>query len=215
MSISLKVVIEEAKNGTYFDLTDTTGAYNVVDNTTGWGAPNEATTTVESIVVSVQLVGDSAPWYFTFSITSGTIDSLFKTDLDGVETEITPFYPTTFDSSFSFRFLASYFGLEKFEDGFNEIRYTVNGTADATPYTYFAFDNGGSFFIADLVCCKNSKLSKKALLSGCGCGDIDELLNLDLYIQSITASATCNKINAANQAFVLASNICDGGCKSC
>lgn len=216
MGLVTAILNTEVSNATYFDLADTTGDYNSVTNTTGWGGANTPTTAVTSIVIAVILPGGTLTTYFTFVVASGTISSLTRTNTDGTSTVMTPFSPTTFDNSFVFRLYATYFGLTSFEDGFYTISYTVSGTYLTVSFTHIATHDGSSFFVANLICCKNTKLSKAAIKGGCGCVDSAKLLNLDLYIKGIISSANCGKINAANQSLTLAQNICnDEGCSSC
>lgn len=216
MALVLKSLLTEAKDSTFFDLANTTGLFNSITNTGGFNGSNVTIASVTAMTISVMEFGATAPTLFVFTVASGTITGLNKTDVNGVTTAISPFSPTTFDENFVFRVYASYFGLTTFTDGANVIRWTVNGIFTSTAYTYYVVSGGDSFFIAQARCCINSELAILAQKGGCkGCGKESELLQGDLYLKSAVASAECGKLLAAANALLMAQDICTGGCGGC
>jgi hypothetical protein len=135
---------------------------------------------------------------FTFTVATGIITAVTKTDRQGYITSITPFTPTVFDYTFSFRVYASYFGYTAFRDGNWTVTYTIT---NINPTVYSTTTGGSSFFLSQARCAIDNLMAKYASkANGTGYEDYKKIINGDVYLRGARVSSDCGKINAANNA---------------
>jgi hypothetical protein len=204
MALELKISVTTGSGNFLFS--ETTGAYNVSTNPTGWGAPNEqlAWATTDNIQVykpdSVTLLPGTTP--VTLSNPAGLPTATIPNSLTISPQQI------------------GYATGESLPDGIYQFVYTVdvnNPVSGKITYTITQY----VLIYAGVQCCAG-KLAVKAASSGCGCsggcgGCGDDASNFEkvmLMIEAAKYSIQCGSITSAAKAIVHAQEICNG-CQSC
>lgn len=206
MALELKISVTTGSGNFLFS--ETTGAYNVSTNPTGWGAPNDILANVStwSIAIykpdSVTLLPGTTP--VTLSNPAGLPTATIPNSLTISPQQI------------------GYATGESLPDGIYQFVYTVDvvigGPAPIdNTYTITQY----VLIYAGVQCCAG-KLAVKAASSGCGCsggcgGCGDDASNFEkvmLMIEAAKYSIQCGSITSAAKAIVHAQEICNG-CQSC
>lgn len=192
LETSINVCIKNACTTIVFK--ETTGAYNVTTNATGWGSPNEVLSNATAAVLTV--IDPSNVSYTINLFTTGD----FPTDNPDFEYEIP---------------LASLGGRTVIEDGYWQFIYTV--TASATKY----IATKTAIFTCNSACCVNkllllidedpndtsktnlkrianyqkAKLYLDIIKHYAYCGSLDKFTNLKLILDKLCSNSSCNSCN--------------------
>jgi hypothetical protein len=171
-------------------LNETTGAYDVTLNDTGWGAPNP-------------LVSDPTTWSIIVTLPDETIVTI--TDPVGLPTA---------DDALEYEITLSALGLTSstIPDGLYTIEYTatISGTVHTSGTKYF-------LFTCNLDCCVNKMFAKIATLTDCACDStvIKNALYAHALLMGLKASAGCGDTTSINSLLTKLNTICgftDGDC---
>lgn len=158
MSVVLNFIIEETDNARELIFKETTGAYDAVNNTDGWGSPNEGT-------------GDVTSTTLTVTIPSGTEFVYTSAELPGLAS-----FPTT-DPSVELSINTEDFGQEpdaQHLDGVYTFRYE-NVTASATYVVEHKV-----FVSGKARCCTYKKLAS-VNIADCNCDSSEKLDALEAF----------------------------------
>lgn len=184
--VELKFDVCQSSNCKIAEFRETTGIYDLTNNPTGWGAPNE-------------VVGDAVSASLVFTDPSGTvypaIDMLakgFPKDVDdAVEIPVTDLDPS----------------LSNFVDGIWNLAYSV--TTGTTTYN----KDINFFFICGISACVCQEIAElKANDCSCDPEKVDRVLKAKAYLDALSYAVGCNNTAAANEIYDLIKRLCDCGC---
>lgn len=169
MSVTLQFNICQSNTCKKFTFTETTKAYDVNNNSTGWGSPNSATTAAETAALTI--TGPSGITY-TFNL-------------------FTASYPTT---NFNQEFIINntdlgYASTSTIEDGEWKFVYTVSRTtATAFLYTQTKF----KYTTCNAECCVDKMAASIPDTDNC-CNntEVDKVLQAKGFLIGLQYAATC------------------------
>lgn len=182
-------VTENCKN---FRFSETTGAYNVVDNINGWGTPNEATSVATAATFTIK--DEEAVTLSTYNLYS---TGLFPNTNSAIYKELT-------SSSFNA-------GTNVvLPDGVYYGTYNVTTPVGTIPKTKAIF-----IYCSAKTCVYN--MFKDARDNACNCSDeaLDNAMKAEGYFQALLNAAACNQIESFKNYLTLINNLCDGGPCDC
>lgn len=172
---------------TGISLEDTTGLYNAVTNTGGYGLPSgPAINDVTGVVIVVTYNLQSNSITYDFTLVSGVITAATLAIASGTPASILSLLPSTvwpFTDPFD---LSGDYGITipTFEDDIFSVSYTISGTVSATPFEFEAIRN----LSVDCItrCCIDKKWV--ALDPSCDCNS--DKLTTALYGEGLLKRAT-------------------------
>lgn len=187
--VSAKVC--QSNNCSTLSFVETTGAYNSLSNTTGWGTPNEATSDATSAVLTIQ--NPSGTIY--------TID-LFATTL----------FPTT-NTVLEYEIPLTSIGLtasSQIEDGVYIFTYTV--VTATTTYR----KNWKQAFYCQVACCVRSMILDLDLECDCGDDLKERAIDAFLLLKGLMYSSNSGNISKFEEQLELLQKIClNKDCQGC
>jgi|TARA_R110002126_G_scaffold159053_1_gene306349 hypothetical protein len=195
MSVLLNFNIEETDNSKILNFKETTGAYDALNNTDGWGAPNEATT--DAVTTTLTITDPSAT---VTILTSAELAGLasFPNSNTGLILQITPeVIGGVIDS--------------KFTDGLYTIAYEVITATTTYNVTHKVFVSGQA------RCCVYGMLGDVDL-GNCDCtsADLADALEAYTFYRSLIANAACGNETKYTQLLGIISKLCaHEHCSSC
>jgi len=195
MSVLLNFNIKETDNSKTLNFTETTGAYDALNNTDGWGAPNEATT-------------DAVTTTLTITDTSGTVTILTSAELAGLAS-----FPTS-DTGLILEITPEVIGGaidSKFVDGLYTVTYEIVTTATTYTTTHKVFVSGQA------RCCVYGMLGSVDL-SNCDCtsADLADALEAYTFYRSLIANASCGNETKYTELLNIVNKLCaHEHCASC
>jgi len=187
MAVDVKFSICQSSDCKSIKFTETTGAYHVTTNPTGWGAPNELTSNAVSATLTI--TGPDGTTYSPVNVfTLGT-------------------FPKTTSTAYSIAASAIDANLTGFVDGNWEMTYTVT-TATATYEEKLTF-----FFFCKIDSCICKKLATLKV-DDCTCdpGKIEEVLQMKAYAYALEYAVGCGNITGANEILATLQRMCECGC---
>lgn len=175
-------------------VTETTGSYNAISNTGGYGAPNPTTGSVSAY-------------------------SLIITDPNDVSYTInlftTTYFPTT-DSTIEYSIpLTSLGNRTVIEDGFWQFNWTVTSTGPVT-----STGNSASYFTCNSECCVKALLAKIDLTTDCCCSDessdTNDYLKAKVLLEGLKNAAFCGNLTLFDNIKSSLDRICQKtNCRTC
>ena len=191
MATVLKIDASVAENCKKLRFYETTGIYNAVSNTTGWGAPNEATTVALTATLNVLTPAGNA---YTFNGASVT--------------PLYPNWPTTNDNAY-YELDSSLIGYgtnQELPDGIYRFTYTVTTTANT--YTQVI----EKLFYCNAQCCVSNMFADIDYECDCSTDKINKAKKAWLMLESLGyASKSGQKTYFANLLEDI-NKLCTGNC---
>ncbi len=191
MSVVLSFEICESSNCNNLSFKETTGAYDVDSNSTGWNTPNTST-------------DDATGATLTITMASGTsyVIDLFATGN----------FPTT-DTGFIYDIINTDIGLaltDTIPDQIITFLYTVTTATDTYTQTI------QQSFYCNVNCCVNSMfLDLDFECNSCG-KDIDKALEAFAMLQGLKYNSNCGNADEFNNILAQLNKLCVGSsCTSC
>lgn len=182
-------------------VSETTGAYNALTNTDGWGTPNPETSDALTYVLTI-------------------------TDPDGVEYTIDLFangFPTT-DSTIEYSIpLTSLGNRTSIEDGFWQFAWIVTGTYGFPISSAFSYSgNSAYYFTCNTECCVAALLADITIEEDdCNCNDkqsekVLNYLRAKAFLEALKNAAFCGKLTLFNNIKAAIDKICAStDCRTC
>lgn len=194
MSLVLHFNICQSADCKSFIFSETTGAYNVDSNPTGWGSPNAATGSASSatLIVTNNLTGVSYTInLFTEGFPSSSSDGTFYVTSDMIggadDTEI--------------------------DDGYYTFVYTVV-IGGQSPVTYTQTVRQG--FYCQVRCCVFSMAKDIDHECDCGLDQKIEVIGAFILLKGLEASANCGNDIKFNKDLAVLQKMClNSGCTNC
>ena len=187
MATVLNFEIEQSDNAKTLIFKETTGAYDALLNTDGWGSPNEAVGDAVTTTLTITTPGGSATDYTSAEITG--LGS-FPTADTGLELEITSDDLNTGEDV-------------KHADGVWTFKYTVvtSGTTYTTEHKVFI---SGS-----IRCCVYKKLAAIDTVD-CDCDSSEKAYALQAftYYRALIANAACGNEDKYDELLALTGKLC-------
>jgi len=217
MALSIKCEGSFSADGEQMFFQDTTGTYNAVSNTGGYGAPNSASTTVTTFQVICNWISAGAIVTYNFTVSSGTITVATVTDSAGTVVNILADLASTAFPIVDPNFLDltdtfdDAIVLPTLEDGQFQLTYKV--ISSSVPFTYTT----STTYFADcsLKCC----ISEKRLTADTNCEDCGVMKNVneaEYWWKSALCAVAVGKSNeTALKYFTKAQEICESECDEC
>jgi hypothetical protein len=185
MAVDVKFSICQSSDCNSISFTETTGAYHVTTNPTGWGAPNELTS--DAISATLTITGPDGTIYSPVNVfTLGT-------------------FPKTTSTAYSIAASTIDASLTGFADGDWKMTYTVT-TDDNTYEETITF-----FFFCKIDSCICKKLAALKV-NDCDCdpGKIEDVLKAKAYFYALEYAVGCGNITGANDILATLEKMC--GC---
>ncbi len=218
MALILKVEGSFSADGLKMYAADVTGTYNASTNLGGWGAPNQATTTVTTFQIVCNWISAGSTVTYNFTVSSGTITVATMIDTAGTTFNIFSALTSTsfpFDTPDLFE-LTSVYGtaakLPTLADG--QFQLTYKAISASVPFTYTTSTT--YFRDCDLKCCI-STLRLTADVN-CDCSDsVREQVNrAEYWWKSALCAVAVGKSNTvALEYFTKAQEVCENDCSGC
>jgi len=193
MALELSFVTSMTVDGKVMTFQETTGEYNAVSNTTGWGAPNP-------------LVGDA---------TVATVEIIKPGDTTVYSINILASFPSNDTSTAWGITMADLGGTadDVFPDGVYDITYKV--TALAVDYQVSRYN----FAYANVKCCVQ-KMFANLTISGCsGCDTTaaDKAITAYAYFKALLSASVCGELEEAASLLAYINKLCSGStdCTNC
>lgn len=189
--LRLSYSICQNKSCKSLQFSETTGAYNSLSNTGGFGSPNVDTTDATSALLKVLIPGATTT----------------------VDIDLFPDFPTV-DNEFEREITSADLGLtadSKLEDGVYEITYEV--IADGVTYT----ELNNIFLYCNVQCCINQMIAKIPS-KHCSCSDssVSDALTAYMLMKSLEHAAVCGKKTKFANTLKVLNNICKNtNCSTC
>jgi hypothetical protein len=184
-------------------VSETTGAYNALTNTGGYGAPNPELVEVQGYTLTI-----TDPDDVTYTI------DLFATAE----------FPTD-DSTIQYTIPMSQLGNRTvIEDGYWQFSWTVTGLIDDFPnpgINFTASGNSASYFTCNAECCVSALLAKIDIDEDeCNCNDnsknIMNYLKAKAFLESLRNAAFCGNLTLFNTIQAAITKLCNKtDCKTC
>lgn len=192
MSVTLNFIIEETDNSRELIFKETTGAYDAFNNTDGWGSPNEDTSDVTSLTLTITFPnGDEVV------LNKATFIKLFS-------------FPTT-NTSQELVLNTEDLGLEpdgQFVDGVYTFSYVAE-TASATYTTEHKV-----FISGKIRCCVYKKLAS-VKITDCNCDSSEKLDALEAFTfyRALIANASSGNEEKYDDLLEVTNKLCKDECK--
>ncbi len=173
---------------TQLEFTETTGEYNSVTNTTGWGTPNIELNTAETAVLTI-----TSP--------SGTQYSINLLDHD---------FPS---SNVDFSYIFSLDNLTNIVDGKWTFVYTITDS-EADTYTKTIY----KLFYCNSDCCVEQMLTDLDLTCDCCSKDLtyENYVKAWTFLQALKNAAECGDYNSFTNILKILDRLCKNiNCKTC
>lgn len=188
LTLGLNVTTEDCKNLIF---TETTGAYNVTTNPTGWGTPNPTIASASLATVSVTVPNGTV---YTFSVAG----SSFPT------TTITQQYVIPYTSLG----MTSSSGLV---DGLYSILYSLSVTPGVI---YLQLQK--TMIVCNLECCIDKMLLDLDLSCECSEDAKENYLTAHAIFEQIQHSIECGDLDTAEELVDMANKLCkNSNCSTC
>lgn len=191
MSVNLSFEICQSSDCTKLTFVETTGSYNAISNTGGWGTPNEDHTDAETAVLTVLLASGN----------TYTID-LFDTG----------YFPTD-NTQFEFDLTNEDFGYisgSAIDDQIINFTYTV--TTATSIYTA----NYQQAFYCQVQCCVMSMFADIDVDCDCSKDKIDSALQAYALLKGLIYSANCGNKTYFNNILAQLNKLClNSNCQNC
>ena len=195
MATLLTFDVQQSDNARTLIFKETTGAYDALNNTGGWGTPNEETS-------------DAVTTTLTITDPSGTVTALTSVELTGLGS-----FPTTNTSLELDIALQDLGGTTdgKHADGVYTFTYTVV-TGIAT------YETSHKVFVSGQArCCVYGMLAKVDTVD-CDCDATEKADALEAYTfyRSLIANAACGNEDKYTDVLAIVNKLCDGcKCSDC
>lgn len=191
MSVILDFTICPSDDCKSLSFTETTGAYSI-NNLTGWGTPNEATSAATSATLSVI---DTAGTTISFNLFS-----------------LSPHWPTTDnDQIYTITSTDLHQGNTKILDGLYKFTYTV--VTETRTYTTSIY----KLFYCNIQCCIDQMFSLITDPS-CDC-QVDAIAaasKANALLESLKKQANCGDVNKFNTTITILNKLCKNiNCETC
>lgn len=176
MPIALNFCISESDDAKSFTFKETTGIYDAISNTGGWGSPNPTIASALTATVSISKLEDVDKGIYT----------------NPVSINVYPTLPNTNSTLFLITAETAGFGVNSsFIDGIYKITYNVTSSSGLINPVTKLFG-----FYSNLDCCIK-KASDKVSLCSCNCDELEEEINdLIFWRRLLKASDCCGNIQA-------------------
>ena len=191
MALLLKECVDQKQDCASFDVFDETGIFHVVNNPTGWGAPNPDIANATAAVVNVLIPDATVP----------------------ISINVFPTLPNITNTPFNVTLALLGLGsLTKLPDGIYTVEYVV--TLNVAPF--IIAQTTTVLFTCQAKCCID-KLLASLTDKNCSCEDDKAKRALQAYTMLIAAqkAACCGHIENAKKLLKKAQDLCNGNCAAC
>lgn len=218
MALSLKCEGSFGEDGLQMFFQDTTGTYNAVSNTGGYGAPNPLSTQVTTFQVISNWVSAGSITTYNFTASAGTITAASVIDNAGTTVNILSYLASTAFPIVDPNFLDltdtfdDQIVLPTLADGQYTLTYKV--ISGSVPFTY---TTSATYFRTVDLCCCLSNLRLEAT-PDCDCSDsvISRANRVEFWLNAALCAVDSGKSNdVALQYFTKAQDLCSDECSSC
>jgi hypothetical protein len=194
MAVSLKFALVPSQNALSFFFVETTGAYNPVNNTGGWGTPNEDISAATDATLTITKSDDT-------TVSFGAADNFF------------PLFPNT--NSAPFEITNVMLGLsadEQITDWIAYITYNVNAVSPYVTSMYLPV-------LSQSECCVAGLSTRVTVENDCNCDNAALAVYSDAYdlLQTIkyALTDTCQSPAKATEILSRLSDICNSSNCGC
>lgn len=218
MALEILFEVEESEDCLEWDLTDTTGAYNVTTNPTGYGSPNTASSAIVSAIINVLPYGETVPTIFTLTIATNVVTAATWTAPDGTVTNILADLAYTvfpFTEAAPFTIYGEWMG----NGADSEL------TSGAYNFEYIIATSGGALtyntdidqLITCQVCCCVRSAAVDLDASDCKCNKekVDKAVRASIFLDSAIWAMENAEVEKAVANLNQAHDICSGNCVNC